>query len=98
MKGYWIYQYNPSTNTLIMYEQQLTLRRKLDNQFQEQDSRRLWQGLQAITSYKGGMTFDDNSDPNLPDNLNDFYARFDKANTDVFKLITISRLLSLNLR
>ena len=28
------------------------------------------------------MKFIDNSDPNLPDNLNDFYARFDKANTD----------------
>ena len=42
-------------------------RRKLDNQFQH--SRRLWHGLPAITSYKGGMKFVDNSYPNLPDNL-----------------------------
>ena len=53
---------------------------KLDTQFREQDSRSLWRGLQAITSYKGVMKCN-NSDPNLPDNLNEFYARFDRANT-----------------
>ena len=62
-------------------------RRKLDTQFREQDSRSLWRGLQAITSYKGVMKCN-NSDPNLPDNLNEFYARFDRANTN-----TLTRMI-----
>ena len=64
------------------------IRCKLDKQFQEQDSRRLWHGLQAITSYKGGMKCN-NSDPNLPDNLNEFYARFDRANTNTLTHMNI---------
>ena len=35
-----------------------------------------------VLKYNGGMKCVDNSGPNLPDNLNDFYARFNKANTD----------------
>ena len=64
-------------------------RRKLDKQFQEQDSRRLWHGLQAITSYKGGGMKCNNSDPNLPDNLNESYARFDRANTNTLTHMNI---------
>ena len=63
-------------------------RRKLDTQFREQDSRSLWRGLQAITSYKGVMKCN-NSDPNLPDNLNECYARFDKANTNTLTRMNI---------
>ena len=63
-------------------------RRKLDKQFQEQDSRRLWHGLQAITSYKGGMKCN-NSDPHLPDNLIEFYACFDRANTNTLTRMNI---------
>ena len=40
-------------------------RDKLDDQFNEKDSRRLWQGLQAITSNKGKSKEIDSSDAKL---------------------------------
>ena len=66
---------------------------KQDNQVKEHDSRRLWHGLQAITSSKGGMKFVDNSHKNLSDNLNDLCTRFDKANTDShFNIQTVNNI------
>jgi len=40
----------------------------------------VWKGLQAITRYKEKNNLD-NSDPAFPDQLNEFYARFDRLNT-----------------
>ncbi|KAK3537570.1 hypothetical protein QTP70_014366 [Hemibagrus guttatus] len=44
------------------------------------DSRRMWQGIQAITNYKTTPSACD-SDASLPDALNDFYARFEAQNS-----------------
>ncbi|KAK3548655.1 hypothetical protein QTP70_016405, partial [Hemibagrus guttatus] len=44
-----------------------------------EDSRRMWQGIQAITNYKTTPSACD-SDASLPDALNDFYARFETQN------------------
>ena len=53
---------------------------KMQSQLQSGDTRAVWQGLQAVTDYKKkNSTVDD--DPTLPDRLNNFYARFDRANT-----------------
>ncbi|KAK3506928.1 hypothetical protein QTP70_031211 [Hemibagrus guttatus] len=43
------------------------------------DSRRMWQGIQAITTYKTTPSVCD-SDASLPDALNDFYARIEAQN------------------
>jgi hypothetical protein len=58
----------------------LEYRNKLEDQFSSGNTREAWQGLQSITDYKvkAPSTSDD---PSLPDQLNDFYARFDRQNT-----------------
>ena len=47
------------------------------------DARRLWQGLQTITEYKGKSSHELPSDTSLPDELNYFYARFKASNNEV---------------
>jgi aminoglycoside/choline kinase family phosphotransferase len=46
------------------------------------DTRRMWQGLQTITDYKGKHSRELSSDTSLPDKLNYFYARFEANNTE----------------
>ena len=46
------------------------------------DARRMWQGLQTITDYKGKHSRELPSDTGLPDKLNNFYARFKASNTE----------------
>ena len=46
------------------------------------DARRMWQGLQTITDYKGKHSRELHSDTSLPDELNHFYARFEVSNTE----------------
>ena len=41
----------------------------------------MWQGLQTITDYKGKHSREMPSDTSLPDELNNFYARFEAYNT-----------------
>ncbi|KAK3553915.1 hypothetical protein QTP70_015300 [Hemibagrus guttatus] len=43
-------------------------------------SRRMWQGIQAITNYKTTPSARD-SDTSLPDTLKEFYARFEAQNS-----------------
>ncbi|KAK1804805.1 hypothetical protein P4O66_003647 [Electrophorus voltai] len=43
------------------------------------DTRRMWEGIQAITNYRKTSPSCD-SDATLPDALNDFYARFEAQN------------------
>ncbi|KAK0146238.1 RNA-directed DNA polymerase from mobile element jockey [Merluccius polli] len=55
---------------------------KVEEHFINSDPRRMWQGIQAITDYKPS-----NSSPSVMDmpflqELNNFYARFDKENKD----------------
>ncbi|KAK3565368.1 hypothetical protein QTP86_007114 [Hemibagrus guttatus] len=57
---------------------------RIHGHFQDsRDSRRMWQGIQAITNYKTTPSACD-SDASLPDALNDFYARFEAQNTTTF--------------
>lgn len=50
------------------------------NHFQDSgDTRRMWQGIQAITNYRTPPVACD-KDACLPDTLNDFYARFEAQN------------------
>lgn len=44
------------------------------------DPRRMWQGIQAITDYKPTNTSPQTGEASLPDELNSFYARFDRDN------------------
>ena len=46
------------------------------------DPRRMWQGLQTITDYKGKPSRELPSDTSLPDELNYFNARFEVSNTE----------------
>ena len=54
---------------------------KLENQFASNNTRSVWQGLRQITQYKPSASVIYNADPSFPDQLNDFYSRFDKLNT-----------------
>ena len=47
------------------------------------DLRRMWQGIQAITAYKSINPTLQSSDTSFPDELNSFYARFDRDNQEV---------------
>ncbi|KAI5088080.1 gastrula zinc finger protein XlCGF28.1-like [Silurus meridionalis] len=54
--------------------------KKIHDHFQDiGDTRRMWQGIQAITNYKTSPPACDH-DASLPDALNDFYARFEVQN------------------
>ena len=46
------------------------------------DVRRMWQGLQTITDYKEKHSQELPSDTSLPDEVNNFYARFEASNTE----------------
>ena len=56
-------------------------KRKLENQFASNNTRSVWQGLRQIAQYKQSASVIYNADPSFPDQLNDFYSRFDKLNT-----------------
>ena len=57
-------------------------RLKLERFYSTTDSRRMWQGLQHITDYQQGSRGATTSQPSLPDELNEFYARFEALNTN----------------
>ena len=50
---------------------------KLEGQFASNNTHAVWQGLQTITQYKA-KSATISSDPTLLDQLNEFYARFDR--------------------
>ena len=50
-------------------------------QFANNNTKSVWQGLRQITQYKQSVAAINNSDPSFPDQLNEFYSRFDKLNT-----------------
>ena len=56
---------------------------KLENQFASNNTKSVCQGLRQITQYmyKPSASVIYNADPSFPDQLNDFYSRFDKLNT-----------------
>ena len=52
---------------------------KLENDLSTKDSRDLWQGLNQITGYKPKSKSAPKDDHNLTNELNTFYARFDRG-------------------
>ncbi|XP_045570722.1 uncharacterized protein isoform X3 [Salmo salar] len=52
-------------------------RDKVESQFNGSDTRRIWQGPQTITDYKGNTSHVADTDVLLPDKLNTFFARFE---------------------
>ena len=56
-------------------------KKKVQKQFEEGKSYEVWQGLAKMTDYKKKSSFSD-PDPSLPNQLNEFYSRFDLKNTN----------------
>ncbi|XP_076836629.1 uncharacterized protein LOC143482213 [Brachyhypopomus gauderio] len=54
---------------------------KVEEHFSNSDPRRMWQGLQTITDYRTINTSPPSSDVPFLDELNNFYARFERGNT-----------------
>ena len=52
-------------------------RDKVELQFNDSDARRMFQGLQTITIYKGKTSHVADTDVLLPDKLNTFFVRFE---------------------
>ncbi|XP_062844896.1 uncharacterized protein LOC134303416 [Trichomycterus rosablanca] len=52
---------------------------KIETQFQQSDSRTLWQGLRTITDYRSPPSRLVSADASLATELNTFYARFEAA-------------------
>ncbi|KAI3356730.1 hypothetical protein L3Q82_003409 [Scortum barcoo] len=46
------------------------------------DARRMWQGLQLVTDYKGTTVGISNNSTSLPDELNQFYCHFETHNRE----------------
>ena len=61
---------------------------KLDSHFtSDKDARRLWQGFKTITDYKPPPLRMCLNNPSLPDELNDFYARFEANNNTQVQML-----------
>ena len=80
---------NPEAYEKSLYALQRTIRQakhqyktKLESYYTGSDARRIWQGLQTITDYKGKDSRELPSDTSLLDELNNFYARFEASNTE----------------
>ena len=57
-------------------------RTKIESYYTGSDARRRWQVLQTITDYKGKHSHELLSDTSLPDELNNFSARFKASSTE----------------
>ncbi len=54
---------------------------KIEEQFNNNNPRSMWQGINNITGFKGNKPATVNIRASLPDELNSFYARFEADNT-----------------
>ncbi len=52
------------------------------DRFKNNDPRRMWTGIHALIDYKPANSIPPNSNGTLPEELNNFYARFDRGNTE----------------
>ena len=57
-------------------------RTKIRSYYIGSGTRRMWQGLQTITDYRGKPSRELPSDASLPEELNAFNARFEASNTE----------------
>ena len=55
---------------------------RIEDNFNNSDSRRMWKGIQALTAYKPHNSTPSTSSSSLPNELNHFYARFDRDNRE----------------
>ncbi|KAI4873926.1 hypothetical protein NFI96_030144 [Prochilodus magdalenae] len=53
---------------------------RIEEHFNSSDPRRMWQGIRTITEYKPSSTAPHTNGASLSDELNHFYARFDRGN------------------
>ena len=65
---------------------------KIEEHFNTSDPRRMWQELQTITDFKPTRASPPSTDPSLPDELNYFYARFDRVNHEVATRATLQTI------
>ncbi|KAI4903872.1 hypothetical protein NFI96_022133, partial [Prochilodus magdalenae] len=59
-------------------------KQQIEEHFNSSDPRRMWQGIRTITDYKPSSTAPHTNGASLSDELNHFYARFDKGNKVIF--------------
>ncbi len=59
----------------------LTYKNKVEEHFNNNNPRSMWQGINNITGFKGNKPATVNIAASLPDELNTFYARFEADNT-----------------
>ncbi|KAK3549559.1 hypothetical protein QTP86_004981 [Hemibagrus guttatus] len=55
---------------------------KVEEHFSNSDPRRMWQGIQAISGYKPSNSTLNDTDVSFLNELNDFYARFERDNKE----------------
>ncbi len=58
-----------------------TYKNKVEEHFNNNNPRSMWQGINNITGFKGNKPATVNIAASLPDELNTFYARFEADNT-----------------
>ncbi len=58
-----------------------TYKNNVEEQFNNNNPRSMWQGINNITGFKGNKPATVNIASSLPDELNTFYARFEADNT-----------------
>ncbi len=56
---------------------------RLESYYRENNTRGMWQGIRTMTNYRTDADRTPAQDAILPDNLNKFYARFDRDNRDI---------------
>ncbi|KAI4874708.1 hypothetical protein NFI96_008077, partial [Prochilodus magdalenae] len=59
-------------------------KQRIEEHFNSSDPRRMWQGIRTITDYKPSSTAPHTNGASLSDELNHFYARFDRGNKVIF--------------
>ena len=64
-------------------------RTTVESSYHGSDPRRTWSGLIAITDYKGRGYSETQSSVLLPDELNSFYARFERDTQCVYMMVLI---------
>ncbi len=64
----------------IHQSRQMTIQNKVEEQFNNNNARSMWQGINNITGLKGNKPATVNIAASLPDEPNHFYARFEADN------------------
>ncbi len=77
----------------------LAYKRRIEEHFTGNNTRRVWQGVQQhITNFKGSTTTGSNSSASLAEELNCFFARFDKKSPLQLTSLPVTGTQSLTLQ